>query len=109
MSLSRQRVSESRFIDETTLRRRLPLSAVLGLRPGPDLDWPRLWMLQHRELARLMKARIAAHGAGALLVAFMFFDDLPIQMWCLWLTRLGVSLYIYTRRDAHMVPSVQNL
>ncbi|MBB3033262.1 putative bifunctional diguanylate cyclase/phosphodiesterase [Alteriqipengyuania lutimaris] len=95
-------MTESATFDETTLRRRLPLTAVLGFRPGPDLDWPRLWMLQHRELARLMGARIAAHGAGAVLAAIMLFKDLPIQLLGLWLTWLGVSLYIYTRRDAHI-------
>ena len=58
---------ENSPIDEPALCQRLPVSAVFGIKAGPGLEWPRLWMLQHRELARLMSARIAAHGAGAVL------------------------------------------
>ena len=96
---------ENAPIDERTLRQTLPATAVLGLAKGPDLDWPRLWMLQHRELARLRPARVACHGAGAALGAVMFFGALPVFVLVPWLVLLTVGLYIYTRRDAHVLQS----
>jgi len=96
-------VIDNTTIDERTLRRKLPVSAVLGLTEGPDLDWPRLWLLQHRELARLRTPRIACHGTGAALAAVMFFEALPLFVLVPWLTLLAAGLYIYTRCDAHFL------
>tara|TARA_B100000029_G_scaffold19785_3_gene19965 strand:+ start:8683 stop:11040 length:2358 start_codon:yes stop_codon:yes gene_type:complete len=92
-------------IDERTLRQKLPVKAVLGFAPGPDLNWPRLWMLQHRELARLMVPRIACHAVGALLAAVMFFRFVPLPLLVCWLVWLTVSVYIYTQTDAQFLQS----
>ncbi len=79
------------------------MTAVFGLKAGRGLDWPRLWLLQHRELARLRGPRIAGHVAGALLALVMFADDLPLPLMACWVTWIAVSLYIYTRRDAYIL------
>ena len=79
------------------------MTAVLGLKAGPGLDWPRLWLLQHRELARLRIPRIVSHSTGALLAVVMFVDDIPLPVMALWLTWLSFSLFIYTKRDAQIL------
>ncbi|MBD60071.1 MAG: diguanylate cyclase [Citromicrobium sp.] len=94
---------ENAATPERTLPQRLPVAAVLGFRPGPDYDWPRLWLLQHRELARLMVPRVAAHTAGALLAVVMFHAIVPLPLMAIWLVWLATSLYIYTQRDADIL------
>lgn len=79
------------------------MTAVFGLKAGPGLDWPRLWLLQHRELARLRIPRLVGHTTGALLAVVMFADDIPLPIMALWLTWLAISLYVYTERDAHIL------
>jgi len=96
-------VSDNTALEDPALRQRLPVTAVFGLKAGPGLDWPRLWLLQHRELARLRGPRIAGHVAGALLALVMFADDLPLPLMACWVTWIAVSLYIYTRRDAYIL------
>tara|TARA_B100001179_G_C18597802_1_gene408162 strand:- start:243 stop:2603 length:2361 start_codon:yes stop_codon:yes gene_type:complete len=87
------------FEDTSLLQQKLPALSVFGLRAGPDHDWSRLWLLQHRELARLMIPRIAGHAAGALLAVIMFADDLPLPLIGLWLAWLVAGLIVYTRKD----------
>ena len=78
-------MSENSALEDPALRQRLPLAAVFGIKARPGLDWPRLWLLQHRELARLRVPRIAGHSAGALLAVVMFADDVPLPLLGLWL------------------------
>ena len=96
-------MSENSALEDPALRQRLPLAAVFGIKARPGLDWPRLWLLQHRELARLRVPRIAGHSAGALLAVVMFADDVPLPLLGLWLAWLAVSLYVYTRRDTQIL------
>lgn len=92
-------MTERGAIDEQTMRQRLPVAAVLGIKAGPDFDWPRLWLLQHRELARQAPARIAAHMAGAVLSLVIFMHAIPLAVSVTWFAWLVGSLYIYTERD----------
>ena len=86
-------------LDEQALRRRLPVAAVFGLREGPEFDWPRLWLLQHRELARQAPVRIAGHFAGGVLAMVMFWQILPLAVSVTWFVWLVGSLFVYTQRD----------
>ncbi len=98
-------VKENTALEDPTLRQRLPVTAVFGLKAGPSLDWPRLWLLQHRELARLRIPRLVSHSAGATLAVVMFADDIPLPIMGLWLTWLSISLFVYTKRDTQILRS----
>ena len=92
--------------DATDLRQAqdaLPLTAILGLRDGEGLDWPRLWLLQHRELARQAPLRIACHLGGGVLALLLFFNALPLAVMVSWFAWLVGSVYIYTQRDADIL------
>ncbi|GAC1612452.1 MAG: EAL domain-containing protein [Novosphingobium sp.] len=78
--------------NSTTLPKRLPALAVLGLAEPADGDWWRLRGMQYAQIGRMTMARLIAHALAALLVVQLFVHTAPLMLIGAWLAALVFAL-----------------
>ncbi|MFC0588116.1 putative bifunctional diguanylate cyclase/phosphodiesterase [Novosphingobium aquiterrae] len=86
-----------------SLPRVLPVTAVLGLNDAADGDWARLRGLQYSSLARVTKARVAAHLLAAVGVCWIYHAQIHFAVLIGWMIALGTSLYYGAEIDKALV------
>lgn len=81
----------------SSLPKKLPLLALLGITSPPGLDWDRVCALQHQGVAGHSRLRMIASILAGLCVAALFYGR--VEIWALlgWVAALGGVLFNTTR------------
>jgi len=78
---------------------KLPLLALIGLRPPEQGDWAALRALQYGQIHRVSRSRAIAHAMAAIITVGLFVGKVPAGILAAWVATLAAAVWNAIRID----------